>query len=55
MERLVTKDAGVGISFLYGKGEDVSSFYYVTPYNRAYITKKTSCWIFYRRIWSDKF
>lgn len=45
-ERLITEDSGVGISFFYGKREDVNSFYYVTPYYRAYFGKKPAAGFF---------
>lgn len=45
-ERLLTEDSGVGISFLYGKREDVNSFYSVTPYYRAYFGKKPAAGFF---------
>ncbi|MFV8351395.1 DUF3575 domain-containing protein [Flavobacterium sp. XS1P32] len=45
-ERLITEDSGVGISFFYGKREGVNSFYYVTPYYRAYFGKKPAAGFF---------
>ena len=45
-ERILNEDSGLGLSLFYGKREDVNSFYYVTPYYRAFFGKKPAAGFF---------